>query len=234
MKMKFFLYCFLVGVVLSACSKADYTSVNEIIDYSDSIFFYDNVRFRDSILVPYLLTQKEKGLKPIGLPVEDTLLQHIQVLDTVPKDVFTVFAGFNAVNLWSIDLKSSFNRYPDKAACVSDFVQTFELLYCGETRISSSFDSYLFMMKQEKPYWPCLKYLFILNMKKDMIVSMALWSSYYKDGECSYFLNSAINKDNTFHFYQRILYEDDSMPESPTTIDMCDFSIDESGHFAVR
>ena len=230
-----------VGIVLFAINhhKFQIDLHDKVLKMGDSILRYDNVMLTDSVLIPYIMDLKLQSKKKVELPITDTCLVAFCPKDSVPDRVFSVFAEFNVVNCWSQTLKLFDELYhPTKEQVINEIKEEFVLYYCGQTVISKSFDSFLFLIEDrisQIKYGCIVKKLILLNSKEDMVMSVTeLYNYQYLPDEIIY--AQTIIDDNHICHYKEVSVANDCGDEWGNPIEQIetiDFKFDNHGHIVV-
>ena len=230
-----------VGIVLFAINhhKFQIDLHDKVLKMGDSILRYDNVMLTDSVLIPYIMDLKLQSKKKVELPITDTCLVAFCPKDSVPDRVFSVFAEFNVVNCWSQTLKLFDELYhPTKEQVINEIKEEFVLYYCGQTVISKSFDSFLFLIEDrisQIKYGCIVKKLILLNSKEDMVMSVTeLYNYQYLPDEIIY--AQTIIDDNHICHYKEVSVANDCGDEWDNPIEQIetiDFKFDNKGYIIV-
>ena len=212
---------------------------DKVLNMGDSILRYDNVMLRDSVLIPYIMDLKLHNYEMVELPITDTCLVAFCPKESVPDRVFSVFAEFNVVNCWSQTLKLFDELYhPTKEQVINEIKEEFVLYYCGQTVISKSFDSFLFLIEDrisQIKYGCIVKKLILLNSKEDMVMSVTeLYNYQYLPDDIIY--AQTIIDDNHICHYKEVSVANDCGDEWDNPIEQIetiDFKFDKKGYIIV-
>lgn len=212
---------------------------NEVLNIGDSILRYDNLLFKDTILVPYLKRLKAQSTNMVSLPILDTCLVSLNPKNPVPIEVFNVFAEFNVVNCWSQTLKLFDELYhPTKEEVINQVKEDHVLYYCGQTFISKSFDSFLFLMEEKNitdKYGWVVRRLILLNSKEDTVMSVAEIFNYLQLAGDDIFAQTIID-DNYICHYKEVSVANDCADENGELVEGIEslkFIYDKKGHIVV-
>ena len=210
------------------------------LDISDYIFVYDNVSDRNTPLTSYLKSKKTKTEKRIEFPLKDTILNFIDLSDTVPASVFKAFAEYNAVNMWLSYNDFSHGLFTREEVYNRQLNEN-TLIYNGQITLSDSFESYLFSLcdTTSYSYSSSIKIAFLLNMKDDAITSIAELFRYGKKNQkWSSSTSITIRENKVFHradvYFPTacdVDYEEDS--DSTKYLSPIDFKYDDMGQIVI-
>lgn len=200
------------------------------VEMSDFIFIYDNVSDRNEVLVSYLNQQKALNKAMSILPIGDTTLASLNILDTIPNNVFKAFAEYNSVNMWAEE-RDSWEHPRRKDEVVNGILNDNVAIYCGQVMLSDSFDSFMFLLNDTAAHkygWN-YKDLFVINMKNDAITSVAKLFVNERT-----MVQSAGDSNNVFHLINYSLTIDPCYPEyEPGVSDEYDFKYDQDGQLVI-
>jgi hypothetical protein len=229
-----------VGIVLFAINhhKFQIDLHDKVLNTGDSIFVFDNVVFSDSVLIPYIKDLKLQSKNKVELPKIDTCLVAFSSKDSVPDSVFNVFSEFNVVNYWSL-LQKSFDElyYTTKEEVIKQIKEDFKLYYCGQTFISKSFDSFLFLMEDknitDKYGWIDRRVL-LMNIQDDIVRSLSE-IFYYKLVDDIIYAQTVIDDNGICHYKEVFISGDcgDEWGNPIEQIETIDFKFDNHGHIVV-
>ena len=233
-----FAILFFPGIVIFSNyrSKCHEDLHDKVLSMGDSILRFDNVMFRDSVLIPYIMDLKLHNKKKVELPIIDTCLVALNPKDSVPNRVFNVIAEFDVVNCWSQTLKLFDELYhPTKEEVINQVKEDHVLYYCGQTNISKTFDSFLFLMEENNitdKYGWVVRRLILLNSKEDTVMSVAEIFNYLQlagDDICA----QTIIDDNYICHYKEVSVANDCGDEWGNPIEQIEtinFKFDNHGH----
>lgn len=228
-----------VGIVLFAINhhKFQIDLHDKVLNTGDSIFVFDNVMFRDSVLIPYIMDLKLQSENKVDFPKIDTCLVAFSSKDSVPDSVFNVFSEFNVVNYWSLLQKSDALDHTTKDEVIKQIKDNFELYYCGQSFISKSFDSFLFLLEDRNitdKYGWIDRRLLLMNIQDDTVRSLSeIFHFKLVDG---IIYAQTIIDDNGICHYKDVYVADDCGDEWGNPIEQIetiDFKFDNHGHIVV-
>ncbi len=185
---------------------------------SKSRFQFENIEFEDTKLIPFLLNKKDKEIEDFVYPKTYSELGSFKRKERMPTDIFKVFANFDIVNGWSEYMKEF---YPSKEEMIKNIIEGYSLYYCGQVKLSQTFDSFLFMTtfgKDRDSSWVDYyinRDVYLVNMSENKITSIALLFYYYGGGDDGVSMGAYTYKDkhNNFYRHSKTLSSDVIIPD---------------------